>query len=133
MIVIGQWLNSLAVLASDNRHNDYAWRIPIITQMIPPALLLLGLPFLAESPSWLIIKGRHEEAAKSFRKFNGPHFDVDAAMVVATAAVAQELELERAGSSWIQCFKGSDGRRTLIIVMVSYDRSLLRENVSQRY
>lgn len=32
MIVIGQWLNSLAVFASDKTHTDQlAWRIPIIT------------------------------------------------------------------------------------------------------
>ncbi|KAL3462141.1 general substrate transporter [Aspergillus heterothallicus] len=118
MIVLGQWLNSTAVLGSSDRTDSLGWRIPIITQLIPPGILLVGLPFLAESPSWLIMKGRPEEAAELFRRFNGSRFDVDAAMAVTAAAVAQEQELARTGSAWLDCFKGSDGRRTLIVCMV---------------
>ncbi|KAJ3958663.1 hypothetical protein N0V92_004745 [Colletotrichum tropicale] len=105
MIVIGQWLNSLAVFASDKTHTDQlAWRIPIITQIIPPGLLLLGLPFLPESPSWLIMHGRPDEAAKSFRRFNGPNFDVDEAMTIMTVAVAKEQEYSKEGGSWPQYY-----------------------------
>lgn len=92
----------------------------MITQIIPPAILLLGLPFLPESPSWLILKGRHDAAAKAFRTFNGPNFDVDGAMAVLTAAVMTEHGLERQNkaSSWMDCFRQPNGRRTLIICMV---------------
>ncbi|KAJ0381832.1 hypothetical protein COL922a_013763 [Colletotrichum nupharicola] len=117
---LGPWLNSVTVLGSDHYNNDLSWRIPLITQLIPPGLLLLGLPFLPESPSWLLIKGRREEAANSYRRFNGPKFDVDGAMAVATVAIAKEQEAkkEQESSRWLDCFKGSNGRRTLIIVMV---------------
>ncbi|KAJ9144579.1 Maltose permease [Pleurostoma richardsiae] len=133
MIVLGQWLNSLVVYACSDRPDDFAWRIPVITQIIPPALLLIGMPFLAESPSWLIIRGRFEDAAKSFRRFNGPDFDVDGAMALATTAVEQERELERAQSSWMQCFKGSDGRRTLIICMVYIAQQFIGVNFIAGY
>lgn len=59
MIVLGQWLNSAAVLGSQNRTDSFGWRILIITQMVPPGLLLLGLPFLPESPSCLWISHVH--------------------------------------------------------------------------
>jgi len=133
MIVVGQWLNSLVVYACSDRADDFAWRIPVITQIIPPALLLIGMPFLAESPSWLIIRGRFEDAAKSFRRFNGPDFDVDGAMALATTAVEQERELERTQSSWMQCFKGSDGRRTLIICMVYIAQQFIGVNFIAGY
>ncbi|KAL4874695.1 general substrate transporter [Aspergillus karnatakaensis] len=133
MIVVGQWLNSAAVLGSQHHKDSLGWRIPIITQMIPPGLLLLGLPFLPESPSWLIMHGRPEEAAKSFRKFNGPKFDVDEAMAITTAAVEQEQELARTGSAWIDCFKGSDGRRTLIICMVYIAQQFVGVNFVSGY
>ncbi|KAJ5988079.1 hypothetical protein N7481_003289 [Penicillium waksmanii] len=133
MIVLGQWINSAAVLACSNRSDDLAWRIPIITQMIPPGLLLIGLPFLAESPSWLIMKDRHEEAARSFRYFNGPDFDVDEAMAITTAAVAQEKELSRTGSAWLDCFRGPDGRRTLIICMVYIAQQFIGVNFVSGY
>ncbi|KAJ5102557.1 hypothetical protein N7532_003086 [Penicillium argentinense] len=133
MIVLGQWVNSAAILACSDRLDDSAWRIPIITQMIPPGLLLAGLPFLAESPSWLIMKGRPEEAAKSFRYFNGPEFNVDEAMAVTTAAVAQEMELARTGSAWLDCFRGPDGRRTLIICMVYIAQQFVGVNFVSGY
>ncbi|KAJ0378158.1 hypothetical protein COL26b_003584 [Colletotrichum chrysophilum] len=134
MIVIGQWLNSLAVFASDKTHTDQlAWRIPIITQIIPPGLLLLGLPFLPESPSWLIMHGKPHEAAKSFRRFNGPNFDVDEAMTIMTVAVAKEQEYSKEGGSWLQCFKGPDGRRTLIICFVFISQQFIGVNFVSGY
>ncbi|KLU87077.1 maltose permease, partial [Magnaporthiopsis poae ATCC 64411] len=81
MIVLGQWLSSLVVYAcSEAYHGDEAWRIPIITQIIPPGILMLALVWLPESPSWLLIKGRREDARKAFLLFNGPGFDADAAV-----------------------------------------------------
>ncbi|KAK1491639.1 maltose permease [Colletotrichum cuscutae] len=91
MITVGQWLNSATVLASDHYHNDLSWRIPLITQLIPPGLLLCGLVFLPESPSWLLIKGRREEAAKSYKRFNGPSFDVDATLAIATYQIRSPI------------------------------------------
>jgi MFS transporter, SP family, general alpha glucoside:H+ symporter len=69
MIVIGQWLSSLAVYsASASYTDDRPWRIPIITQLVPPAILLCGAFFLPESPSWLILRDtqtRHQEELRS--------------------------------------------------------------------
>ncbi|KAH7126081.1 maltose permease [Dactylonectria macrodidyma] len=119
-IVLGLWLNSITVYVCSKYTNDLAWRVPIITQVIPPSLLLIALIFLPESPTWLLIKGHHEEAAKSFRRFNGANFDVAAAIEVATVAIAKEeaAKKEQQGTSWLECFQGTNFRRTLIIVMV---------------
>lgn len=120
MITLGQWLNSLVVYACKEYASDMAWRIPVITQIIPPGLLLLNLFLLPESPTWLLINGRREEASKAFLRFNGPDFDVDSALAVAETAIAKEEEAkkEQEGSRWIECFKGTNLRRTTIIVMV---------------
>ncbi|KAH8686459.1 maltose permease [Ilyonectria robusta] len=134
-IVMGQWLNSLVVYFCKNYEGDMAWRIPIITQVCPPGLLLLALAFLPESPTWLLINGRHEEAAKSYRRFNGANFDVDAAVEVATVAIAKEEDArkEQEGSSWLECFKGTNRRRTLIIVMVYISQQFIGVNFISGY
>ncbi|KAM6522992.1 hypothetical protein FALCPG4_012598 [Fusarium falciforme] len=118
MIVLGAWLNSLAILACDHYHDDMSWRIPLITQAGPPSLLLLFLVLLPESPAWLIIKGREEEAAQSFRRYNGPNFDVASAVAVAKAAVEQEkiMREQQKNSGWLECFHGTNLRRTMVNV-----------------
>ncbi|KAH8885619.1 general substrate transporter [Thozetella sp. PMI_491] len=136
MIVIGQWMSSLAVYGSSLSYSDdFQWRIPVITQLIPPAILLVGLFILPESPSWLIIHNKREQAAKAFRTFNGPNFDVDGAVAVMTAAVLKEKELEASNksTSWISCFKGPNGRRTLIICMVYIAQQFIGVNFIAGY
>ncbi|KAI1504748.1 general substrate transporter [Biscogniauxia marginata] len=136
MIVIGQWLSSLAVYsASISYNNDLQWRIPVITQLIPPTILLAGSLILPESPSWLILKDRRDEAAKAFRRFNGAKFDVNTAMAVMTAAVMKEQEIARQNksSSWMDCFRGSNGRRTLIICMVYIAQQFIGVNFVAGY
>lgn len=133
MIVLGQWVNSLVIYACSNRNDDLGWRIPIITQMIPPGLLLIGLLILPESPSWLLIRGRVEDAKKSYLRFNGPRFDADTAVAIATLAIRREQEIQSEGGSWLQCFKGSDGRRTLIICMVYIAQQLVGVNFVAGY
>ncbi|KAL8303128.1 hypothetical protein RB597_005251 [Gaeumannomyces tritici] len=121
MIVLGQWLSSLVAYACSAAYDgDEAWRIPIVTQIIPPGLMLIALIWLPESPSWLLIKGRREDARRAFLVFNGPSFDADAAMAVADAAIALEAEAREAqrASGWADCFRGTNRRRTTIIVMV---------------
>lgn len=105
-----------------------AWRIPIITQMIPPGLLLIGLIILPESPSWLLLKNRPEKAKESYIRFNGPDFDAETAIAIAQLAINKEQEMTAGGGSWIQCFRGSDGRRTLIICMVYIAQQLVGVN-----
>ncbi len=38
------------------------WRFPLALQLIFPIVVLLVLPFLPESPRWLLLQDRHEEA-----------------------------------------------------------------------
>ncbi|KAF9889746.1 hypothetical protein FE257_007052 [Aspergillus nanangensis] len=41
------------------------WIIPFAVQLIPSGLLLLGIFFVRESPRWLFLRGRREEAIKT--------------------------------------------------------------------
>lgn len=80
-------------------------------------MIVLGSLILPESPSWLIIKGHPEKAAASYRKFNGPDFDTNKAVALMQATVEKEKELEQGKATYMDCFRGSNRRRTLIIVL----------------
>ncbi|KXT16686.1 hypothetical protein AC579_5259 [Pseudocercospora musae] len=63
--VVGFWINYGLVHSYDTQSTS-AWRIPMAVQLIPAGLLALCIPFLKESPVWLIKRGRTAEAIKSY-------------------------------------------------------------------
>jgi MFS family permease len=45
-----------------NIASSMSWRIPLWCQMVYSGIVLIGSPFLPETPRWLIANGRHEDA-----------------------------------------------------------------------
>ncbi|KAK6725250.1 hypothetical protein SNK04_004055 [Fusarium graminearum] len=59
-------------VAEGKWHSPNQWRLGFAIQSIPALILGVGVLFLGESPRWLCLKGRHDEAEKAFRNY---HFD----------------------------------------------------------
>ncbi|KAH7349496.1 lactose permease [Plectosphaerella cucumerina] len=104
--------------------STWSWRIPSLLQGAIPAIQLLGLYFVPESPRWLVSKGRTEEAHAIFTKYHAggsedsPLVDFEVQEVrQAVGAESQELT----SSSWFDLFAGPANRkRTLIAVIVGW-------------
>ncbi|RMY61960.1 hypothetical protein D0863_11120 [Hortaea werneckii] len=45
-----------------NIESTWAWRLPSLLQLIPSVLAVLLVPFVPESPRWLLVKGKKEHA-----------------------------------------------------------------------
>lgn len=63
-IFVSYWIDYGVALGDDSSRQ---WQIPIGLQLVPGALLGLGMLTLKESTRWLTRKGRHEEAFESLR------------------------------------------------------------------
>lgn len=85
-----------------------------------PAALAVGLPFLPESPYFLVMKGRIEEAQNSLKKLSGPHEDIAARTAQIEATIEHERQIEATKASFVECFRGSNLRRTCIILICMY-------------
>lgn len=59
--VIGFWIN-YGIVHNIEPSSSTAWRIPMGVQLAPAVLLALGVPFLRESPTWLLKHDREEQA-----------------------------------------------------------------------
>lgn len=102
------------------REDEWAYRIPYSLQWMWPVPLLLGVLCAPESPWWLVRKGRTEDAKKALLRLTSldreTDFDADEtiAMMVHTTALEEKITT---GASYLDCFRGTDLRRTEIVCM----------------
>ncbi|KAK5175118.1 uncharacterized protein LTR77_000255 [Saxophila tyrrhenica] len=117
---IGQLIGIGVIKSMIGRNDQWAYRIPYALQWMWPPFLLLGIAFAPESPWWLVRKGRIEEAKKSLLRLTSTNreteFDADetVAMMVHTTALEEKITK---GASYLDCFRGTDLRRTEIVCM----------------
>ena len=67
-------------LATSSMSSDWAWRIPILIQAIPAIIVMIAVWFLPESPRWLYLHGREQEAFAILARYHG-NGDVNNAIV----------------------------------------------------
>lgn len=97
--------------------------------MLPLFLIVFFAP---SSPWWLTRKGRFEEAEQSVRRLTNPALfsDQDVKNTVAMMQHTNQLEIEvSAGTTYIDCFKGIDRRRTEIVMMIFASQLLSGQNL----
>lgn len=61
---------SIAQGGNDLWLHDIGWRYMFGSELIPAALFMLLICFIPESPRWLMLKGREEEARKTIEKID---------------------------------------------------------------
>lgn len=98
--------------------SQWGWRIPYAIQWAWPIPILIGVLLCPESPWWLVRHGRYEEAKKSLLRLTsaGVNANFDPDKTIAMMEHTNEIEKEIAeGTSYFDCFKGIDLRRTEIV------------------
>jgi len=58
-------------------NENFAWRFPLCVQIIPSLLLLMSSFWIPQSPRWLILKGRSEEAWNVLRRIRASKSDTN--------------------------------------------------------
>ncbi|KAK2811082.1 hypothetical protein FQN50_002417 [Emmonsiellopsis sp. PD_5] len=111
--LVGFWINY--GIAETLPYSNKQWLIPFAVQLIPAALLLIGAIFITESPRWLFLRGRRDEAIKNLcwiRKL--PHDDIY--MVEEIAMIDQALEEQRStiGLGFWKPFKAVGSNRRVM-------------------
>jgi SP family sugar:H+ symporter-like MFS transporter len=109
-----------------------SWRTVIGIGFIWPAILIIGIQFMPESPRWLASKGRLEEAQSALAAARG----IKASEVDTSYHLRREAEEIRASveyeksvrGGWLDCFRVENKTlyRTLLGVYYSLRPALVR-------
>lgn len=59
---VGSLASSIVNYGSQNIQGTWSWRLPSLLQLIPSLLAIIIVPFVPESPRWLIAHERNDEA-----------------------------------------------------------------------
>lgn len=122
-LVFGFWVN-YGVSKNISPIADKQWHIPVAVQFIPAGLLLMSMPFVIESPRWLVSKNKTAEARKALawvRNLPADHEYINNEMNEIQTNVNHELEVSGGGKrSTVQIFKelAAPGVRWRVIMSV---------------
>ncbi|KAF4995634.1 hypothetical protein FGRMN_5026 [Fusarium graminum] len=118
---LGQLLAAGVLFSFSDNNTEWAYRLPFGIQWVWPIPLLIVLWFTPESPYWLAGKNKLDEAKAVLRRISAKgqksdeDLDKQLAMIVHTNKIENELN---SGSSYLDCFKGVNLRRTEIVSFV---------------
>ncbi|KAH7166550.1 general substrate transporter [Dactylonectria macrodidyma] len=118
---LGQLLAAGVLFSFESNSTQWAYRIPFALQWMWPIPLMIVLWFTPESPYWLARKNRLDDAKNVLRRISakGSKSDEDLDKQLAMIVHTNKIESEHTkGSSYLDCFKGINLRRTEIVCMV---------------
>ncbi|KAE8844252.1 hypothetical protein PTNB85_02517 [Pyrenophora teres f. teres] len=124
--VLGQLIASIVMRGMISDTTDWSYRIPFALQWIFPLPIFLAVCFAPESPWWLIRQNRFADAKASLQRLRTKPKSVsdaefDLVLVGTMEGMMETNDREQrmqTGTSYKDCFKGVDRRRTEITCMV---------------
>jgi MFS family permease len=119
---VGSLLVSIINYGSQNIDSTWSWRLPSLLQLIPSVLALSLLPFVPESPRWLIASGKLEHArevliiTKGDSNPNDPRVVAEFDTIEVTIAKEKEMFPR---NPWIEIVS-TPGNRKRLAILVSF-------------
>ncbi|KFY85674.1 hypothetical protein V500_08203 [Pseudogymnoascus sp. VKM F-4518 (FW-2643)] len=114
---LGPFMVAIMVYFTQGWTTEWSWKCVIAAQWGFAGVAFIGHIFMPESPVFLIRKGRFEDARKVLRRLYANPQDADGHFEQIKLTL-EEAETKENGGSYIECFRGTNLRRTLIAIMV---------------
>ncbi|WAO87198.1 High-affinity glucose transporter HXT2 [Fusarium falciforme] len=116
-IMLGSFLASCVLEGTSRIDNAWSWKAAVVSQYGMGLVCLVSFVSLVpESPYYLIRNGKIDKAKDALLKLRKgePDYDVDMDIESITQTMAHEKEASQSSASYLDCFRGSDLRRTLL-------------------
>jgi MFS transporter, SP family, general alpha glucoside:H+ symporter len=114
----GQLVSAGVQSGFSNNDTEWAYRAPFAIQWAWPIPLAIILYFAPESPWYFVRRGKYDKAEHSLVRLSSGEQKLRAKQTVAMMIHTNEIEKSiDEGTSYLDCFKGIDRRRTEIACM----------------
>ncbi|KAJ5290968.1 hypothetical protein N7478_000219 [Penicillium angulare] len=114
--VIGPLVVALITNTTGNFTTRWAYRAVFVAQYGFAVIALAFIMFMPESPWWLLTKAQEEKAKKSLRRL-GYNEREQLKKIALIKITLEEVRGETEGATYIECFRRSNLRRTIISIM----------------
>lgn len=111
-IAIGQLLSNAVVKGFGERTDRWAYAAPFAIQLFFSLFLLCGLPWVPESPWYLVRNGKDIEASNALQKLWGKDTNISDKLVNLKVTIQEEESQKE--SKFLDCFRGTNVLRTCI-------------------
>ncbi|KAF5507916.1 Maltose permease MAL31 [Colletotrichum aenigma] len=129
--VIGQFFAAAVNKGSFQHANEWAYRIPFAVQWVWPVPILVGVCFAPESPWWYVRHNNKPAARASLLRLtsrNQPNFNPDETIAMIKHTNEMEKRVKE-GVTYADCFRGTDLRRTEIVIGIWLVQTLGGQNL----
>lgn len=116
--ILGQLISAGILKGFSTRVDEWGYKIPFALQWVWPIFLIPAIYLAPESPWYLVRMGRLEDAERSIRRLQSKDSHIDPAKTLSSIVYTNNLEIQLSvGTSYFDCFKGDELRRTEIACM----------------
>lgn len=113
--ILGQLISAGVLKGLSTRTDEWGYKIPFALQWVWPAFLIPLIYMAPESPWYLARMNRMDDALASLKRLQSKDSTMDPNKTLATIVYTNNLEKQLSvGTRYIDCFKGTELRRTEI-------------------
>jgi SP family general alpha glucoside:H+ symporter-like MFS transporter len=115
MFTLGPLTSAIIVEKTGNFDTRWAYRAVFCAQFAYAGIAAIFVWFMPESPVWLISVGQRDKALRSLQRLYSTETQVTmrASQIQTTL---EQAERETEGATYLECFKGSNLRRTILSI-----------------
>ncbi|KAF4995849.1 hypothetical protein FDECE_12663 [Fusarium decemcellulare] len=130
MVIFGQVISTLITYGTKNMKTAAGWQIPIGLQLAVPGIIFALLPFLPESPRWLLSRNRRDLAVLNMKKLRKSASEDEIQTEIEALAYAHAHEEK---GTWAEVFDKTNRVRTAVAVLAMFGQQITGQAFPSQY